>query len=91
MIDDSGYVITIGQALTHSSISGDAPIDGGLTKIGTGALTLTGVNTYTGPTIVNQGTLAMALPSSSVLPSANALATVPSGPCHSQLPSQRAA
>jgi autotransporter-associated beta strand protein len=38
---------------------------GGLTKIGVGTLTLNQVNTYTGPTVVNGGTLAFRLPASS--------------------------
>ncbi len=55
IIDSSN--ITIGQALLHSNIGGDNAIDGGLTKLGNGTLTLTGVNTYTGTTTVSAGTL----------------------------------
>lgn len=64
-IDTAGFNIGIAQSLRHSSIGGDAVVDGGLTKSGLGTLTLNGTNTYTGGTVVNQGTLAMRLPSSS--------------------------
>ncbi|MDZ7617622.1 MAG: autotransporter-associated beta strand repeat-containing protein [Patescibacteria group bacterium] len=57
VINTNGYNITIAQALLHSSIGGDAGTDGGLTKTGTGTLTLSGTNTYTGVTTIAQGTL----------------------------------
>lgn len=56
LIDDGGLAITVGQALQHG---GTADKDGGLTKSGAGMLTLTGVNTYTGDTVVSTGTLAV--------------------------------
>ena len=59
IIDTNGNDITIGQALLHSMISGDAATDGGLTKTGAGTLTLSGANTYTGVTIISEGTLKM--------------------------------
>jgi autotransporter-associated beta strand protein len=59
VINDGGFAITISQALLHSSIGGDAATDGGLTKQGIGTLTLSGANTYTGPTLVSAGTLAV--------------------------------
>ncbi|TAE76962.1 MAG: hypothetical protein EAZ65_08170 [Verrucomicrobia bacterium] len=52
-LDTATYYISIAQALkTDSSSPG-----GGLTKSGTGILTLTGSNTFTGPTAVNAGIL----------------------------------
>jgi len=59
-IDSNGFDVTIPQALLHSNIGGDNAIDGGLTKSGTGTLTLSGANTYTGTTTINAGTLALA-------------------------------
>ena len=50
-IDTTNVNITIAQALL------DGGGDGGLTKRGSGTLTLTGTNNYTGTTVVNNGTL----------------------------------
>ncbi len=60
LIDTNGNDVTIGQALLHSSIGGDAATDGGLAKSGAGILTLSGANTYTGRTTANNGTLVFA-------------------------------
>jgi len=50
IIDDGGFHITIGQALLNGG-------SGGLTKKGTGTVTLTGPSTYVGRTDVEAGTL----------------------------------
>lgn len=51
----AGRDIAISQALlTHGSSTG-----GGLIKLGDGILALSGVNTYTGPTLVNAGSLGL--------------------------------
>ena len=56
-VDSAGFNVTIAQALEHSNVGGDAATDGGLVKSGLGALTLSGTNTYTGPTAVQAGAL----------------------------------
>ncbi len=55
IIDTNGNAITIGQNLLTDTVS----LGGGLTKNGTGTLTLAGANSYTGLTTVNAGTLAL--------------------------------
>lgn len=56
IIDSQANAIGIPQPLeTDPALAGVA--DGGLTKLGTGSLTLSATNTYTGPTVVSNGTL----------------------------------
>ncbi len=50
VIDSQGYTITIPQALSDGG-------GGGLTKLGSGTLFLTGANTYAGDTVVNAGSV----------------------------------
>ena len=50
VIDSQSYTITIPQALTDGG-------GGGLTKLGSGTLFLTGANTYTGNTVINAGSV----------------------------------
>ncbi len=57
IIDTNNFNIVIGEELRHSTVSGDDAIDGGLTKSGTGILTLAALNTYTGPTVIEGGIL----------------------------------
>ncbi|HEU5070327.1 MAG TPA: autotransporter-associated beta strand repeat-containing protein [Verrucomicrobiae bacterium] len=57
IIDTAGFNVGIPQVLQHSAVAGDNDPDGGLTKLGAGTLSLNGLNTYTGPTAVNAGSL----------------------------------
>jgi autotransporter-associated beta strand protein len=57
-IDDNGFAITIASPLVHDSALGTV-VDGGLEKRGAGTLTLTGANTFTGPTLIGSGKLAL--------------------------------
>jgi autotransporter-associated beta strand protein len=58
IINDGGFAITIAAPLIHDTGLGSTP-DGGLTKQGSGTLTFTLGQTYTGPTIISAGTLAL--------------------------------
>ena len=52
--------LTVGSLGTSTEVSGIIQGDGGsLVKVGTGTLTLSGVNTYTGGTTINAGELAV--------------------------------
>jgi len=53
----SAAVLGIDTTNLSGTYSGVIGISGGLTKLGTNALTLTGSNTYTGATTINSGTL----------------------------------
>ena len=55
IIDSQAFAVTVPQNLSSGS-----PSDGGLTKLGTGSVTLTGVNTYVGGNNVSNGTLEVA-------------------------------
>ncbi len=55
-IDTQTFNVTIAAPLVHDVALGGTA-DGGLTKIGTGALTLSGASTYTGGTFIKNGML----------------------------------
>ncbi|MCU1386589.1 MAG: hypothetical protein JWL71_5286, partial [Acidobacteria bacterium] len=53
--------LTTGAINTSTTVSGEiTSYGGGLVKVGTGTLTLTGANSYTGTTTISGGTLALA-------------------------------
>ena len=52
-VDTNGYAVTLSS---YAQLSGT----GGLNKLGNGALTLSAANTYTGDTIIREGTLTLA-------------------------------
>ncbi len=56
IIDDGGFAITVAAPLLHDSALGTTP-DGGLIKLGAGTLTLTSVETFSGPAMMLAGRL----------------------------------
>ena len=56
IFNTAGFNITNNAPLIHDSALGATP-DGGLTQLGTGTLTLTATNTYSGNTTINAGNL----------------------------------
>ncbi|MGA2498363.1 MAG: autotransporter-associated beta strand repeat-containing protein, partial [Tepidisphaeraceae bacterium] len=62
--------LTVGNA-SNTSFGGTITGSGSLVKTGSGALQLTGANTYTGPTTVNAGTLALSSTGSLANPTVN--------------------
>ena len=54
-INTNNLAVTIASPILHG---GTAAVDGGLTKVNGGTLTLNGVNTYTGATMIGAGTIA---------------------------------
>jgi autotransporter-associated beta strand protein len=57
-IDTNGFTTNVNTVLAHDGTLGGTP-DGGLTKSGTGTLSLGAANTFTGATTINGGTLAL--------------------------------
>ncbi len=75
IIDTGAFNVTVAQPLLHSDVPGDAATDGGLTKSGSGKLTLTATSTHTGPTTIQSGTLELG--PSAALPDTQALVVHP--------------
>ena len=62
----AGVTYTLARALVHDDALGATP-DGGLVKLGEGALVLTNAQAYTGPTVLSNGTLVAAAPAGEAL------------------------
>jgi autotransporter-associated beta strand protein len=71
----NGGAIDVNQAGTNLGLSGLVTGPGGLTKVGTGTLTISGTGNYLGPTVINAGT--MVFSGANSLPSGNDLTIAP--------------
>ncbi len=60
--NNAGVTLSVGNNNADSVFKGNLVGTGGLTKVGTGTFTLAGVNTYSGTTTVNAGTLVFDTP-----------------------------
>ncbi|MFO1492349.1 MAG: autotransporter-associated beta strand repeat-containing protein [Kiritimatiellia bacterium] len=72
-IDTQAFNITIVPGLLHSGVGGDAAIDGGLVKTGSGALTLGAAGTFTGDVDINGGKLTSPVAANTATPTASGL------------------
>jgi autotransporter-associated beta strand protein len=79
IIDTNGYSDTVPYAFAHD-YAAPSTDDGGLTKQGAGALTLTAQSTYNGPTVVEDGTLKMNIARQEAWTTANATGNRVDGP-----------
>jgi autotransporter-associated beta strand protein len=52
-----GVALTVGALGTNATFAGTINSAGAVTKVGDGTWTLTGANTYTGPTLISAGTI----------------------------------
>ncbi len=53
------FAVNVGNTTTYRGIMANAGTNGGLNKLSFGGLTLAGANTYTGPTLVSNGTVTL--------------------------------
>lgn len=78
VLTSSGVVMSVGANNTSTSFAGVVAGAGSLAKVGTGTLSLSGANTYTGGTVVNQG--AVSFGSAFTMSGANGASITAGGP-----------